>query len=261
MKGYRMDHKIIDIHAHPFLTPEQNCGRAHYSALNTPADFLAGMDMAGIGMFAGSVIARTEAVDFEFIKNLNRSALELKKIYGERYAPGVHIHPAYGEESREELYYMHDRGVRLIGELVPYMHGYERYMQDDSGKIFELAQELGMVVSIHPTCVDDIDDFTAAFPRLKTILAHPGEKPTCLENIGLLNKHPNLYLDISGTGLFRDGLLRFLLDETGAEKIMFGADYPICNPAMQIAGVMYENLSDAERECIFHLNAERLLGI
>ena len=256
-----MEHKIIDVHAHPFLTLEQNSGTAHYSALKTPADFLAGMDRAGIGLFAGSVIVRTDAVDFEFLKALNRSALELKQIYGERYMPGVHIHPAYVEESREELYFVHDRGVRLIGELVPYMHGYARYMQDGGGKIFELAQELGMVLSIHPTGYEDIDELTAAFPRLTIILAHPGEKPACLENIKLMRKHPNLYLDICGTGLFREGLLRFLIDETGADRILFGADYPICNPAMQVAGVMYENLNDAERAHIFHLNAERLLGI
>ena len=256
-----MGQKIIDIHAHPFLTLGQNSGKAHYSALKTPADFLAGMDRAGIGVFCGSVIVRTDAVDFVLLQTLNRSALELKKIYGERYTPGFHIHPSYGEESLEELMFMRENGVRLIGELVPYMHGYTRYMQDDGDKIFELAQELGMVLSVHPTSYEDIDELTAAFPRLTVILAHPGEKPLCLDNIRLMQKHPNLYLDICGTGLFRDGLLRFLIDETGADRILFGTDYPICNPAMQIAGVMYENLSDAEREHIFHINAERLLGV
>lgn len=34
-----------------------------------------------------------------------------------------HVHPAWVRESCDEIAYMHDRGVRLIGELVPYMHG------------------------------------------------------------------------------------------------------------------------------------------
>ena len=53
-------------------------------------------------------------------KKNNDTALELKKVYGDFYIPGFHIHPAYQEESVSEIKRMDKLGIKLIGELVPY---------------------------------------------------------------------------------------------------------------------------------------------
>jgi hypothetical protein len=72
----------------------------------------------------------------------------------------------------------------------------------------------------------------------------------------------NYYLDLSGYGLFRHGMLRRAIDEMGADRILFGSDYPTCNPSMYIGGVLLDELiSDEEKELIFSGNAKRLLGI
>ena len=71
----------------------------------------------------------------------------------------------------------------------------------------------------------------------------------------------NVYLDISGTGLFRYGMLKHLVSSVGAERILFGSDYPICNPNMYIAGVEFEKLTDHEKDLIFAENAKKLLKI
>jgi predicted TIM-barrel fold metal-dependent hydrolase len=50
------------------------------------------------------------------------------------------------------------------------------------------------------------------------------------------------------------------VDTFGAERIVFGSDFPICNPAMFIGGVMLETLiTDRDKEKIFSLNAKRIL--
>ena len=256
-----MNYPIIDIHCHPFSEPGHNSGLYHYSALKNPDDFKNGLKKAGIETFCGSVIVSNPDADMAFLKKCNREAMELKKIYGDRYIPGAHIHPEYGAESRREIRELYEIGVRLIGELVPYMHGYDRYMQGEGAEIFELAQELGMVVNIHPTDADDMENLISSFPRMNVIIAHPGEKPDLKINIDLMKKYQNAHLDISGTGLFRDGLLRYTIDAVGSERILFATDYPICNPAMQVGGVMYENLTEREREDIFFRNARRLLEL
>jgi predicted TIM-barrel fold metal-dependent hydrolase len=56
-------------------------------------------------------------------------------------------------------------------------------------------------------------------------------------------------------------MLRYAVDQVGSERILFGTDYPICNPGVYIGGVLAEPISDEAKENIFSKNAKRLLGI
>ena len=70
----------------------------------------------------------------------------------------------------------------------------------------------------------------------------------------------NYYLDLSGTGLFRHGMLRYGINMFGAERFIFGSDYPTCNPAMFIGGIVMDTLiSEDEKKMIFAENVKRLL--
>lgn len=75
-----------------------------------------------------------------------------------------------------------------------------------------------------------------------------------------MKKHENLCLDLSGTGLFRYGVLKYLIREVGADRILFGTDYPICNPRMYVEAIYGEEITEEERELVFHGNVERILG-
>ena len=47
----------------------------------------------------------------------------------------------------------------------------------------------------------------------------------------------------------------------GAERILYGSDYPGYSPRPFIDCVMRAKLTDAQREAILYKNAERLLGV
>ena len=76
-----------------------------------------------------------------------------------------------------------------------------------------------------------------------------------------MRRYDNAFLDLSGTGIFRFGSIRYLVNQVGADRILFGTDYPICNPDMYIHAVLGEHLGDAVEQKIFHDNAARLLGL
>jgi len=65
-------------------------------------------------------------------------------------------------------------------------------------------------------------------------------------------------MDLSGTGLFRWNMLKYGVDLCGADRFLFGSDFPICSPGMNLYGVLSENLTDAECRLIFSENFKRL---
>ena len=55
-------------------------------------------------------------------------------------------------------------------------------------------------------------------------------------------------------------MLRYAVDQCGSEKILFGSDFPICSPGMNIGGVFAEHMTDAELKNVFADNFLRLIG-
>lgn len=253
---------IIDFHTHPFF---ETSGYFCIYKESIPADvntILSDMSNAGISRFCGSVIRKIrEGEGFEVLKELNRDALKLRDVYGERYIPGIHVHPDYVEESVKEIEHAAENGVKLVGELVPYMHGWSDYSCDGLSDILDVAEKHGMTVSLHVGNHEQMVAMARAHRNVNFVVAHPGEKDRVLKHIEAMQSCENMYLDISGTGLHRYGILRFLCDKVGAERILFGTDYPIGNLTSYVYAMMGERLTDGERELIFSGNAKRLLGL
>ena len=68
-------------------------------------------------------------------------------------------------------------------------------------------------------------------------------------------------MDLSGTGLFRYGMVKNTIREAGSSKILFGTDYPICNPKMYVEGVLFEKIPYNDMENIMYRNADAILGL
>ena len=246
--------EIIDFHTHPFLSDEENL--CSYKD-TTECDIVNDMREEGVLHFCGSVL-NGRGDDFERIKRANRKAFEMKKMWGDIYIPGIHINPHFVKESIKEIEIAREMGVKLIGELVPYYH---EWNYDDSGLFEILDAAEGFTISIHRMYFDKMEELIKNFKNLTFVIAHPGEAPEVRQHIELMKRQENAYIDLSGTGLFRYGVLKKLCSEVGAERVLFGTDYPICNLKMYIAGVLGEKISDREKELIFAGNAKRILGI
>ena len=263
-----MSYEIIDFHMHPFDDEATNiCNHKEYcnmSAENT-VSYMKGL---GISKICGSVICRNieenviYANEWEMIADGNRRALALKEQYGDFYIPGFHVHPGYVKESCEEIEKMSKLGVRLIGELVPYMHGWRDYSCKEFDEILDVATQHQMVISFHSIDDDNMDEMVRKHPDTILVAAHPGEYATYSRHLKRMQMSENYYLDLSGTGLFRHGMLRHGIDEFGAERFLFGTDFPTCNPAMFLGGVILDDLiTEEEKILILGGNAKRLLGL
>ncbi|MFH1652041.1 MAG: amidohydrolase family protein [Chloroflexota bacterium] len=72
----------------------------------------------------------------------------------------------------------------------------------------------------------------------------------------------NVYFDTAASPfLYQPGIYRAVNDIVGAEKILFGSDYPLLPPSRYFREIQAAALTDAARKLILGENARRLLGI
>ena len=261
-----MSFEIIDFHTHPFITEDNNiCNHKHLcgmSADNTYEVF----EKLGVSKICGTVICgdkREGETAWDRIRRNNDTALKLRDYYKDGfYIPGFHVHPDFIDESIAEIRKMKSLGVNLIGELVPYIDGWSDYSCEGFSVILEEAAKHNMVVNIHSSGEDEMDKMVKAHKDVVFVAAHPGEYDKLMRHLDRMKMSENYYIDLSGTGLFRYGMLKRVVDTFGADRVLFGSDFPTCTPGMFLGGVLYDDLiTDEEKEKIFSLNAKRLLKL
>ena len=260
------NYEIIDFHTHPFLGPEQIiCAHQDHCTLTTD-----GIEpyfrSLGISKICGSVIYSLayprSCETWEPLRKLNESALELRDRLGDFYIPGFHVHPNFYNESCREIERMAGLGVRLVGELVPYLHGWDDYACDAFSAIIDEIERHDMILSVHTMSDDSMDKMVQRHPNAVIVGAHPGDFGAFNRQLNRLAMSKNYYVDISGHGLFRYGLIREGIDRFGADRFLFGTDYPICTPGIYIGGICCDPLvTEEERKLILSGNAKRLLRI
>jgi len=260
-----MSFEIIDFHTHPFKNEKTNiCAHKEFCSMSAD-ETVSVFKKLGISKICGSVISlRDESLknNWDEVKSNNDEALFLKEKYGDFYVPGFHIHPSYIDESIAEIKRMDKMGIKLIGELVPYLDGWDDYSSPEFSVLLDEAAKHNMVVNIHTQGEDETDKMVRAHPDLVIVAAHPGEYSEFMRHLERMKMSENYYLDLSGYGIFRYGMLRRAIDTVGIDRILFGSDYPTCNPGMYVGGVLFDSLiTDSEKEKIFSLNAKRLLGL
>lgn len=254
---------IIDFHTHPYLNAAQSLCMYPGSEPPTPEAMKQALKACGVERICGGVLRKDRAFDF---RTLDDAALSLRDRLGaDFYTPGFQIHPAHVAESVREIEAMHAAGLNLIGELVPYMHGWGDFKAEpytrELNEILSAADPYHMVCSYHTMWDWPMEALFTAHPNLTFVAAHPGERESVLKHIERMKQFDNVYLDLSGTGIFRFGSIRTLVNAVGTERILFGTDYPICNPEMYIHAVLGEHLGSDAEEKIFYGNAKRILRL
>ncbi len=260
-----MDFEIIDFHMHPFTENLDNmCQHKDYFNMTTD-EIETTLRGVGISKICGSVLERVKEGPkntWEMVKRCNEKALKLRDYFNGFYIPGFQVHPEFIEESIQEILFMKSQGVNLMGEIVPRENGWTDYSRPEFSEILDVAGKNNIIVSLHSWEPDAMDKMVENHKDVVFVMAHPGKYDMIMRHIARMQKHENCYLDLSGTGIFRYGVTRRLIDMVGVDRILFGTDYPSCNPGMFVGGILFDNLlKDSEKEKIFSLNAKRLLNL
>jgi hypothetical protein len=190
----------------------------------------------------------------------NDEAVAAAKAHPEMLVPACLVNTNLGEEAIAEIRRCHDElGIVWVGELCGYASGYT-YDTPAFARAIEIATDLNMVVQIHSEGTE-MDRICAEFPRTTFVLPHPGDSPKeVVERCELAAKHANLYLDLCGHGVQRMGVLDLAVRCAGPDRVLFGSDYTINDPAAIIATIRASYLSDEVKAKILGGNVVRMLA-
>jgi uncharacterized protein len=133
----------------------------------------------------------------------------------------------------------------------------------------DTASSTGSLAHAHPLTLDEVANVREG---LKMVICHLGN-PWMVDTAELLYKHRNVFADISGLvvggGGYPEEYARMLSQRIsevvyyagGAEKLLFGTDYPVETQEDGLSLVSMLNVTQADKEKILWRNASRLYSI
>ena len=260
--------KIIDFHTH--IYPEKIAGKAvvsigdfysiEMSGKGTSRALIEGGSKCGITNY----VVHSVAVTSHTVEAINDFISAEIKEHKEFYGFGT-MHADFDEKIKEaeRLSGLGLKGIKIHPDTQKFNLDDERmfelydYMQQNKLPLLIHTGDYRYDYS-HPRRLKNI---LKEFPKLITIGAHFGGWSVYDLAYELL-KDENCYVDTS-SAFFMLGKERAkeLIRLYGAERVLFGTDFPMWNAEDEL-NILYDmKLSDDEYELIFHENAEKILNI
>lgn len=178
----------------------------------------------------------------------------------------VYPHSANALEELERIHKMGLKGIKLHPE-------YQQFFVDDEKMkpLYKKISELGFIVLFHAG-----EDFGYSAPyhatpeRLRKaakwidapmICAHWGSAGMGEDVLKYLCDIPVYFDTAFGYGAMPKERAQRILDKKGVDLMLFGSDCPWHSPSWDIGMIETLQLTASEKEKIYHLNAEKLLGL
>lgn len=261
----------FDIHAHAFHPRIAAKAVAHLNAAygascvgdGTVPHLLERESAAGVEVVAVLCAATAPAQ----VIPANNYAMELQHAHPERILGFGSFHPGF-ERWEDELARLKRNGIRGI-KLHPDFQGF-RLDDPRLDPLFDACQE-NFVILAHvgdegdpaarPSTPRMVADIVARFPRLTFVAAHFGGYRMWDRALEDLPPAENLWVDTSSTSFFTPPeQLRALLARHPQERLLFGSDWPIWDPADEIRRFQEKSgFSDGEMDALLG-NAARLFA-
>ena len=278
---------IVDFHTHIF-PPSIVQDRERYLAdptfrelygdskakLATAEDLLPSMDLAGVAI---SVVLGFAWTDAETCRMHNDYLLEVAARSNGRLVAFCSVQPAgQPDAARQEVERCARAGARGLGELRPANQGWDLEKGADAGVLAEAALEHDLVLLFHVSepvghsypgkrglSLQAFYAFREAWPGVKCVGAHwGGGLPLFALMPEVLTVVRATYFDTAATGfLYSPDVFRVGLELAGADRVVFGSDYPLISQIEARRAVQTSGLSRDAVDLVLGENARLLLGI
>lgn len=278
---------IIDFHTH-ILPPKFREGRHRYSGrdpcfellykepkarIATAEEVVENMDRDGVDI---SVVLNIGWVSHELCCETNDYILEAVARYPKRLVGFCAVQPKAGDRAVAELERCIKSGAKGIGELRCDTQGFDPADKEVMGTLVHVAIEHGLIMLTHSSepighiyagkgsiTPEILYRFITSFPDLTVVCAHwGGGLPFYALMPEVAKALANVYFDTAASPwLYRDEIFNHVAEIVGAEKILYGSDYPLMKQCRVIKAIRSLNLPEADKERILGGNALKLLKL
>jgi predicted TIM-barrel fold metal-dependent hydrolase len=275
---------VVDAHAHIF-SPEVVEGRAAYlgrepwfeqlytnpnARLASAADILESMTAAGI---ACSVVCGFPWKDLGLCRAHNDYLAEASRDSGGALAWLGIVPPGGGDAAAREADRVFSLGALGLGELNADAQGFDLKEAAGFAAVAEVCQAVGRPVMLHASepvghaypgkgtaTPEKILSFVSHFPKLPIVLAHWGGGLPFYELMPEVRATlRNVVYDCSAsTYLYRFDIFPVAAGIVGAERVLFGSDYPVLGQARFLRRVLDAGLEPAALPAILSENTQRV---
>ncbi|CAN5726430.1 amidohydrolase family protein [soil metagenome] len=244
--------KVIDFHGH--------VGRwEKYGMNDDPALLLHAMDAVGIDVACLFNIFHPDGT------TANDLAAQFVARHPDRFVGFAYVSPLMPERMIPELARAIDElkfvAIKLYPPYTPWPLN-----QAPWHPIYEFAHQRGLTIIFHtgpePQSLPKfVGEIAPHYPQANFVIGHAGNTPDeRAQAIAAAQANPNVYLETCST--FRTpGVIEQLVNEAGADRVLYGSDMPLMDPRSQIGKIITADISDSAKRQILGSNARRLLGI
>lgn len=267
-----MINNIYTIDSHCHIYPEKIAEKAvagtdrFYSensvGKGTVADLLQLGKQAGIDHFIVQSVATTP----KQVKSINEFiSQEVKNSNGLMTGLGT-LHPDSRDINGdiEHLLELGLKGVKLHPDIQAFKIDDYRCL-----KIYDICEQKGLPVLMHTG--DNRYDYSNPnrllpvlniYTSLKVIGAHLGGWSIWEEAVEAYRECPNFYVDCSSSFAYlKPDTAKKIIRSYGADKVLFGTDYPMWSPKREMEYFLSLNLDENEICSILNMNAKKLFGL
>lgn len=261
---------VIDAHCH--IYPDKIAERAvagtsnfynqPFAAKGTVADLMKVGGAAGIDKFIVQSVATTP----HQVMSINNFIAESVKASGGKFIGLGTLHPDTADLSGdiEHLKELGLKGVKLHPDIQAFKIDDYRCL-----KIYEQCEKENLPVLMHTG--DNRYDYSnpnrllpvlKIYTGLTVIGAHFGGWSIWDEAAEKLAGIQNFYVDCSSSMPYiSSDKTREIIARYGADRVLFGTDYPMWDPKSEIESLFKLNLTNEDYQKIFSLNAKKLFNI
>jgi predicted TIM-barrel fold metal-dependent hydrolase len=232
---------IIDAHTHVGVS------RSYYLPRVTIGDLVSYMDRYGIAMACTFAFAGVGS-DFGYG---NDEVVEAVRMYPQRFIGYTVLNANYPEECIPEL----ERTERLGLRGIKLISGYQGQPEETERfyPVYEWAQARKKIILSHQWGAPEF--LTAIAARYPNVCFHVGHLNPAYAPI--VRKYDNVYT--TTTFVPWPGAIAEAVQTFGAEKILFGSDFPDLDASLNLGPLLTAKISDEDKRKILGGNMLRIL--
>jgi predicted TIM-barrel fold metal-dependent hydrolase len=239
--------RVIDFHGHS--------GRMdNVGMVDNPELMLRAMDAAGIDL---ACLFHIFQPDGTTSNDINARFIAR---HPDRFVGFAYVSPMMPEGMVPELNRAVDQlgfvAIKLYPPYTPWPFNESRW-----DPIYTFANERRLAIIFHTNRPRYLGDIAPRFPKANFVAGHSGNTwEARAEAIAAAQAHPNVYLETCST--YRTpGVIEQLVNEAGADRVLFGSDMPLMDPRPQLGKIITADISDDAKQMVLGGNASRLLRL